>query len=202
MSRCRILTLVDPDLRRRAALCFALGREGWYVEPHESVSELSRSLPRGGALLVADERGLLAAVRDCVAPLVLPLIAFQESPEPQRIVGAVREGAAGYLAWPICPAELARAIAMATAGEAGSGPRDPLGGLTTREREVLEAAATGLTSQRIAQVLSISRRTVDVHRGNLLTKMGVGSVSEAVRLARRADPGFGAGRVEAARCAL
>ena len=60
--------------------------------------------------------------------------------------------------------------------------------LTDREREVMDLAAQGVSSKVIAQQLGISSRTVEVHRGHLLDKLAVGSITELIYLigARRA----------------
>ncbi|OOV34989.1 helix-turn-helix domain-containing protein [Candidatus Synechococcus spongiarum] len=51
-------------------------------------------------------------------------------------------------------------------------PRDAGVGLSEREIEIIEHLARGLTNQEIAQVLSISKRTVDNHVSNIFTKTG------------------------------
>jgi DNA-binding NarL/FixJ family response regulator len=63
--------------------------------------------------------------------------------------------------------------------------RDPYGSLTTREREVLQLAAQGLTNPKIAERLSISPRTVETHRANLMRKLALANQSELVRFAIR-----------------
>ncbi|WP_162529785.1 ATP-binding protein [Nocardioides caldifontis] len=57
--------------------------------------------------------------------------------------------------------------------------------LTPREQEVLELVAEGCTNGEVAQRLFISTKTVSVHVSNLLAKLGAGSRTEAVALARR-----------------
>lgn len=196
------LALVDPEMHRRAALSFALRNDGFSVEPHESTRELADALPREGILLVRDESPLLEeclalAARSCPGVLCL---AWRENPQPAAIVRALRLGAASYVAAPFGGKELLRAIdegldaqAAARPGEAAGarlgaplGLRDPLAMLTPRERQVLEAAAAGMPSRVIGEHLAISRRTVDAHRLNLLHKMGVSSMSDALRIARGA----------------
>ena len=58
-----------------------------------------------------------------------------------------------------------------------------IAGLTGRERDVLTGLAQGLATKVIAHELQISPRTVEVHRANLMTKLGVVSLSGALRLA-------------------
>jgi two-component system response regulator FixJ len=55
--------------------------------------------------------------------------------------------------------------------------------LTQREREVLDGLAKGLPNKTIAYDLGISPRTVEIHRANLMSKLGVRSLSEALRIA-------------------
>jgi two-component system response regulator FixJ len=55
--------------------------------------------------------------------------------------------------------------------------------LTPRERDVLDGLAQGLPNKTIAYDLGISPRTVEIHRANLMTKLEVRSLSEALRIA-------------------
>ena len=59
--------------------------------------------------------------------------------------------------------------------------------LTAREHEILQMAAEGLTSSQIGNVLAISPRTVEMHRGNLMRKLNLKSQSDLVRFAIRND---------------
>ena len=57
--------------------------------------------------------------------------------------------------------------------------------LTHREREVLQLSAEGLTSQQIGERLFISRRTVEKHRENLMSKLQLQNQSDLIRFAIR-----------------
>ena len=59
--------------------------------------------------------------------------------------------------------------------------------LTRREREVLEGVADGLSNRLIGEKLRISPRTVEIHRANMLNKMGASHTSEAIRIAIEAS---------------
>lgn len=68
---------------------------------------------------------------------------------------------------------------------AGGSGSATAGGLTPREREVLELIAEGLTNREIAERLYIATKTAAVHVSNILAKVGASSRTEAVALARR-----------------
>jgi two-component system response regulator NreC len=62
---------------------------------------------------------------------------------------------------------------------------DPYDTLTTREREVLHLAAQSCTNAAIAERLYISRRTVEVHRANVMHKLGLRSQPQLIRYAMK-----------------
>lgn len=59
--------------------------------------------------------------------------------------------------------------------------------LTPREKEILVGVADGLSNRMIGERLSISPRTVEIHRANMLGKMGASHTSEAIRIAIEAS---------------
>lgn len=71
-------------------------------------------------------------------------------------------------------------------GDSASGKEDLLKPLTQREREVLRLVAEGHTTPMIAGLLSISAKTVEGHRGRLMSKLRVSNVAGLVRSAIRA----------------
>lgn len=62
-------------------------------------------------------------------------------------------------------------------------PEDPYDSLTTREREVLQLAAEGNTNVQIADMLSISPRTAETHRANMMRKLDLHNSTELIRFA-------------------
>jgi NarL family two-component system response regulator LiaR len=123
--------------------------------------------------------------------------------DDERLLPAIEAGAAGYLLKDVEPAELARAIRAADAGEAIIDPTaaarlvraianrsrpavvaEPER-LTRREHEVLTLIANGRSNKRIALELGISEKTVKTHVGHLLAKLGVSDRTQAALLAVR-----------------
>lgn len=96
------------------------------------------------------------------------------------LIQAVRAAAADrrFLSQPF--SELAIA---AYARKAQATPLDPYSMLTAREREVLQMAAEGLTNNEISTKLSISPRTVEVHRANVMHKLNLRSQTDLIRYA-------------------
>jgi two-component system response regulator NreC len=117
------------------------------------------------------------------------------------VLEALRSGAKGYVLKDSTTAELVKAIREAQIGRhylsASLSERaienyieksketylDPYDTLTTREREVLHLAAQSCTNAEIAESLYISRRTVEVHRANVMRKLGLRSQPQLIRYA-------------------
>jgi DNA-binding NarL/FixJ family response regulator len=127
----------------------------------------------------------------------------------EYVLQALRSGAAGYLLKGARTAELELAVTSVAHGETylspaaskhvvsgyvqrtgegagggGSEPR-PTERLTPRQREILQLIAGGVTTKAIAQQLSISVKTVEMHRAQLMERLGIHDVAGLVRYAIR-----------------
>jgi NarL family two-component system response regulator LiaR len=123
--------------------------------------------------------------------------------DDERLLPAMRAGAAGYLLKNVQPQELARAVRAAVAGEALIDPavaarlvvtledgRDERpDDLTPREREVLALIGRGYPNKRIAAELGIAEKTVKTHVSHVLAKLGVADRTQAALYAARVGLG-------------
>ena len=111
---------------------------------------------------------------------------------------ALKAGAAGYVLKRSADTQLVDAIHAAIRGEPFISPvaeeellrnwleRDERSGeLTQRELEVVKLIAEAHTNKQIAQILNLSEKTVESHRGNVLSKLGMRDRVELVRYAIR-----------------
>jgi DNA-binding NarL/FixJ family response regulator len=118
--------------------------------------------------------------------------------ETERVHTALGNGASGYLLKDAGPAEVDAALRAAVRDEVFLDaavtrrlteemrrPRTGVGGLTTREREVLVLVAEGRTNKEIAAHLTISERTARTHVSHLLMKLDLTSRTQAALLAVR-----------------
>ena len=101
-----------------------------------------------------------------------------------------RTALSDYLQLPLEAGRLARALARVVEEADAHGrarrrlteARQRIGMLSKREREVLELLAIGSSNKLIARELTISPRTVEIHRSNMMTKLRAGHSAEAVRI--------------------
>jgi DNA-binding NarL/FixJ family response regulator len=171
-------------------------------EPVAAVSLINRLRPDVFLLdlVLRDRHGLeiLRKVRHKTRAIILSMRA-----DDVFVAEALAEGAVGYLLKEATSAELLQAIKQVSEGGTylsaglnrtrietlikGSKARlpDPYTTLTARERTILPLAAEGLTSAQIGERLSISARTVEVHRARLMKKLKLQSQTELIRYAAR-----------------
>jgi len=134
---------------------------------------------------------LLLQAKDSLAILV-----FTAYDTEERVLGALRAGARGYLLKGASSDEIARAVRQVHAG--GSyleprvasrliaqvqTPRRTSTGLSDREREVLRLVADGQPTKQVARTLGITERTVKFHVTSIFHKLGAENRAQAVALA-------------------
>ena len=104
----------------------------------------------------------------------------------KELILAIRQALAGHLY--LSPSLNERAIQAYIQRAQDSRGGDPYDALTPREREVFQLAAEGLSNPQIADRLSLSPRTVEMHRANLMKKLGLNSQTELVKYAVKREP--------------
>jgi two-component system, NarL family, response regulator NreC len=141
----------------------------------EAAREIRRVSPSIGVVLLTsrtDEQGVLdaleAGIRGCVP----------KAHDSRELMAAIREVARGgtYLG-----AGLSNAVVN---GYLGRGPAAPKV-LTPRERQVLQLIAEGKKTRDIAQLLGVSIKTAESHRGNIMEKLAIRDTAGLVRYAIR-----------------
>ncbi|HLW59840.1 MAG TPA: response regulator transcription factor [bacterium] len=125
-------------------------------------------------------------------PRVIVLTAYDTE---ERVLGAIRAGAGGYLLKGAPASEIALAIRSVAEGGSYLTPRvaswvvarlnDPRrpGALSGRERQVLRLVAQGMSNKQIARQLSITERTVKFHMTSIFNKLGAENRAQAIALA-------------------
>ena len=196
-SQDKLVHVVDDDESVRRSVGFMLKTSGYRVSAYASGIEIlknAKELQDGCVLLdirMPDMDGLEVQEALQERGVTLPVIIMTGHGDVPLSVRAMKAGAIDFIEKPFEKQVLISAVeeGFATLRRADSG-RDRakdatvrLQALTAREREVLDGLAQGLPNKTIAYDLGISPRTVEIHRANLMTKLGVRSLSEALRLA-------------------
>jgi DNA-binding NarL/FixJ family response regulator len=192
----RLILEREPDLEVVAeagdgAEALALLRE---VEVDLAVLDIA--MPRTTGLQAARE-----IARRRHPPRVLMLSMHENE---QYFFSALKAGASGYVLKSVADEDLVGAVRAAMRGEAfvypgamgalardyldrlRRGERVPETVLTEREDQVLKLVAEGMASKEIARTLTISPRTVERHRENILAKLGMSDRTQLTRYAIRA----------------
>ncbi|MBA3941187.1 MAG: DNA-binding response regulator [Sphingopyxis sp.] len=203
MTDRKLVHIVDDEDAIRRSASFMLKTSGYAVQTWATGVAFLREIrhvPEGCVLLDVrmpemDGLEVQEALRE--RGVTMPVIVLTGHADVSIAVRAMKGGAVDFLEKPFEKAVLIAAIEAAfdrlTAAD-GAAARAAeanvvLGVLTPREREVLEGLAQGLPNKTIAYDLGISPRTVEVHRANLMAKLDVRSLSDALRLAFAAGLG-------------
>ncbi len=154
-------------------------------------------------LMMPGLNGLEVTRQLCQRPEGTRVIVFSMHKDDDYVIQALRNGAQGYVIKDTGPAEVVQAIHQVMEGHRYLSPviaerigaqlldhpneplKDPYEQLTNRERVVLQLVAEGYTGQEIADLLTISRRTVEQHRASIMRKLGFQNQREIVRYAIR-----------------
>ncbi|GMM92757.1 response regulator transcription factor [Qipengyuania sp. MTN3-11] len=188
-----VLHITDRSSRGRAEQARMVLSAGCHAEIYEGVEEFADRPPTRGIVLCRDDDtsgGVGAAVemldRLCIW---MPIIGTAYDPVPEQVVGAMRRGALGFVGLPLRHGQLRGTLRSVLREIERHGAerqravdaRSRMGALTGREREVLDLLTEGSSNKIIARELGISPRTVEIHRANMMNKLGANHAADAVR---------------------
>ena len=195
--------LVDDDEAIRRSASFMLRTSGYVVKTYPSGVDFLReakSAAPGCVLLDVrmpemDGLEVQRAMRD--RGILLPVIVMTGHGDVGVAVQAMKSGAVDFIEKPFEKSVLLSAIEEGLSRLEEAGKRNAraeeakvrLEALTPRELDVLKGLVRGHPNKTIAYDLGISPRTVEIHRANLMTKLAVASLSEALRIAFAAGLG-------------
>jgi two-component system response regulator FixJ len=203
MTDRRLIHIVDDEEAIRRSASFMLKTSGFSVATYESGAAFLREVKHvePGCILLdvrmPEMDGLEVQQVLLDRGIAMPVIILTGHGDISIAVRAMKAGAVEFIEKPFEKAVLLDAIAVAFERLDDSEKRTArsaeaavmISGLTAREQDVLRGLADGLPNKTIAYDLGISPRTVEVHRANLMTKLGVRSLSEALRIAFAANVG-------------
>lgn len=197
MSDRTVIHVVDDDPAMRDSLAFLLDVNGFAPKAYESANAfLSGAAIELPTCVVSDIRmpGLngIELVRELKGRgTACPVILITGHGDVALAVEAMKAGAVDFIEKPFDDEALIGAIRAALVAHSaslddGAAKKDAearLAELSPRERDVLQGLVAGKINKVIAYELSISPRTVEVYRANLMAKTGARSMSELMRIA-------------------
>jgi FixJ family two-component response regulator len=195
-----IVFLVDDDPSVLKALTRLLRSKGHEVRAFASSTEFLAqhdSSVRGCAILdvsMPDLDGLQLQAALMAGEAGRPIIFITGSSDIPASVRAMKAGAIDFLTKPVNSHELLAALkrAIEMDHKARESQKDlellksRISTLTPREREVLMHVVAGRLNKQIAADLGIVEKTIKLHRGRMMRKMGVRTIADLVRMAERA----------------
>ena len=192
--------VVDDDREVRRSLSFMLGSSQFQSRPFASGSDLVESLDElqpGCVLLdirMPEMDGFQVMAELANRGIDWPVVVMTGHGEVPVAVRAMKAGAVDFLEKPfeeeVLLGSLERAFTLLKErGERAERRRTAeqrIEVLTLREREVLRGLMAGLPNKALARRLDISLRTVEMHRANMMERLQVSSLAEALTLAVQA----------------
>ncbi len=198
-----LVHLVDDDEAIRHSASFMLRLAGYRVQTHKDgvsfLDDLS-GLETGCILLdvqMPKMTGLQVQKELNARGCEMPVVVLTGHGDVSVAVQAMKAGATNFVEKPYEKQLLLKALeeafeqleSKAQSALLKADADKKLAHLTPRERDVLEGLVDGLTNKAIANSLNISPRTVEIHRANMMEKLGVDNLSAALRLAFAAGLG-------------
>ncbi|MBM3115998.1 response regulator transcription factor [Jeongeupia naejangsanensis] len=197
----RRIAIVDDDDALRDALAWLFSTRNHDVQPFPNAEALLADYtPDRFSCLLLDVRmpgmsGLELFQKLREFPYLPPVVFLTGHGDVPMAVGALKDGATDFIEKPFNDNDIVdlveRSIAAdalkRTQWQAKNAVEARLESLTPREREVMKLILTGRLNKQIADDLSISMKTVEVHRARILEKMHVKTAMELAALLRDAN---------------
>jgi len=201
MTDRRMIHIVDDEESIRRSAGFMLKTSGFSVATYASGVAFLREVRHAepGCILLdvrmPEMDGLEVQQALLERGVAMPVIIMTGHGDISIAVRAMKAGAVEFIEKPFEKAMLLDAIGIAFERLDDTGKRAArasdaavmISALTGREQDVLKGLVEGLSNKAIAYDLGLSPRTVEVHRANLMTKLGVRSLSDALRIAFAAN---------------
>jgi FixJ family two-component response regulator len=191
-----VVYVVEDDASLRKAIAELVRSEGLAVETFPSAEAFLAFEPLDGpSCLVLDLQlpgpsglELQAALGD--AQRTMPIVFITGHGTVPASVRALQGGAVDFLEKPFEDEALLdgirRALGQSRVARTETAARvmieRRLSALTRREREVLDLVVTGMMNKQIAVTLGAAEKTIKIHRGRVMRKMGAASVADLVRM--------------------
>jgi two-component system response regulator FixJ len=192
-----IIYVVDDEDAVRRSVGFMLKTSGFEVHAYASGVDFLKEVKKldpGCVLLdvrMPDMDGLEVQQELNAHGVSMPVIVLTGHGDVATAVQAMKGGASDFLEKPFEKASLIEAIERGSekigrkeqASKSEHEAKVRIAALTAREQDVLRELVRGHPNKTIAYDLGISPRTVEVHRANVMSKLGVRSLSDALRIA-------------------
>ncbi len=187
--------VIDDDASVRRSLERLLRSADYQVESFPSAAAfLERERPVDTACIILDiympaQSGMELQAELTVAGYDIPIIFLTGHGDIPLAVRALKGGAVDFLTKPVDDAVLLRSVDQAIACHRAlldtqsdaADIRKRLDSLTPRELEVMRCVLSGARNKQIAAHLEIAEKTVKIHRGRVMEKMGAASVADLIR---------------------
>jgi two-component system response regulator FixJ len=181
--------VIDDDEAVRRSLALLLFSAGHTVKTYASAEGFLDALPQTmDGCIVVDVRmpgmdGLQLQEHLALSGVHLPVVVVTGHADIALAVRAMKAGARDFIEKPYTNERMIEAVSLdLTRARRSSDARMRVERLSAREHDVLRELVAGRPNKLVAHALSISPRTVEIHRANMMEKLGVRSLSEAVRI--------------------
>jgi FixJ family two-component response regulator len=192
MSENKLICIVDDDASVRDSLSLVLGLKGYDCRTYESAESFLSSLPNRPACIILDLKmtgmsGLELQNRLLSLKVPVQIIFLTAFADVQVMREAFLGNAVDFLEKPFVLEQLLESINRSLHNLSATTEtiqhNQKLSLLTPREKEVFDVLALGKSHREIGELLKISPRTVEIHKGRVLEKLGIKTLADILRIA-------------------